>query len=183
MKRSYSLFHLATLVLAGYTVSFMACHAWATDLPKRKTGLWEISMVMEGAPGMGPIQQCIDSHTDNLMQQNDKLAKSDCSVVDIKNTGSKVTVHSICKFGETTAITDAMFVGSFDKAYKGDIKTRYSPSIHGRSESRISMEAKWLSPCKPGQKPGDVIMPNHHGININEMMNNPKFKEMMKREK
>jgi hypothetical protein len=38
--------------------------------------------------------------------------------------------------------------------------------------SKQSMEAKWLGPCKPGQKPGDVIMPGMGSMNINEMMKN-----------
>jgi len=182
MKRNSSL-HLAPLLLAGLTMSLMACNTWASDAPKRKSGLWEISMVMEGTPGMGPIQQCIDSHTDDLMQQNGKGKKPDCSVMDIKNQGNKVSVHAICKLNETTTTTDAVFVGSFETAYKGDIKTSYKPPLHGMSVSNMTMNAKWLSACKPGQKPGDVIMPNMKGININEMMNDPKFKEMMKREK
>lgn len=41
----------------------------AAELPKRKPGLWEISVQMEGAPSMGAMQQCIDKNTDNLMQQ------------------------------------------------------------------------------------------------------------------
>ena len=35
---------------------------------------------------------------------------------------------------------------------------------------------------KPGQKPGDVIMPGMGGVNINEMMKDPKIQEMMKRQ-
>ncbi|MHB8166241.1 MAG: hypothetical protein ACYDDT_05640 [Sulfuricella sp.] len=45
------------------------------------------------------------------------------------------------------------------------------------------MEAKWLSPCKPGQKPSDVIVPNMKGMNMNEIMKDPKIQEMMKRQK
>ena len=97
--------------------------------------------------------------------------------------GNKFTMHSVCKFENTTATTDAVFTGAFDSSYKGDMRTRYSPPMHGMSESKMSMEAKWLGPCKAGQKPGDVIMPNMKGINMNEMMNDPKFQEMMKRQK
>ena len=46
---SLFIFSLAAASLAG-TV-------FAADMPKRKTGLWEINVHMEGAPSMGPIQQ------------------------------------------------------------------------------------------------------------------------------
>jgi hypothetical protein len=103
--------------------------------------------------------------------------------MDVKSQGNEVTMHSVCKFEGTTATTDAVFVGAFDSAYKGDMKTRYNPPMHGVSESKMAMEAKWLGPCKPGQKPGDMIMPNMKGMNMNEMMKDPKIQEMMKRQK
>ena len=41
--------------------------ARADEVPLRKPGLWEINMRMQGAPSVGPIQQCIDQNTDDLM--------------------------------------------------------------------------------------------------------------------
>ena len=161
----------------------VASTAAAGDLPKRKPGLWEISMNMEGAPNMGPMQQCIDRNTDNLMQQEAARSKPDCSVIDVKQSGSKVTIHTVCKIEGTTATTDGVFEGSFDTNYKGTMKTRFNPPLQGMAESNMIQQARWLGPCKPGQKPGDVIMPNMGGFNVNEMMKDPKMQEMMKRQK
>lgn len=183
MKCRFDCLSLSTLLLLGIASMTLAGGALADDTLKRKTGLWEINMKMDGAPGIGAIQQCIDQSTDNLMQEQGSRAKSDCSVMDIKYQGNTVTMHSVCKLGDTIATSDAVFLGSFDTAYKGDIKTSYNTPMHGRSETKVSMAAKWLSPCKPGQKPGDVILPNMKGININEIMNDPKFQEMMNRQK
>ena len=159
----------------------LAGTALAADMPKRKSGLWEINTRMEGMPGMGPMQQCIDQNTDDLMQQRAKKEKVNCSVLDIKPQGNTVTIHSVCKMEGSTVTTDAAFVGAFDAAYKGDMHMRFSPPMHGMSESKMSIDAKWLGACKPGQKPGDVIMPTMNGININELMKDPKIQEMMKR--
>lgn len=183
MKRRLDTRSLSSLLLLGLAAVSLAGGALAADTPKRKSGLWEINTQMEGMPSMGAIQQCIDQNTDNLMQQSAKKENPDCSVMDVKPQGNKFTMHSVCKFESTTATTDAVFTGAFDSAYKGDMKTRYNPPMHGVSESKMSMEAKWLGPCKPGQKPGDVIMPNMKGMNINEMMKDPKIQEMMKRQK
>ena len=166
--------------LLGMVIASIAGTALASDLPKRKPGLWEISMNVEGAPNMGPMQQCIDRNTDNLMQQQAKQGKSECSVTDVKPSGSKVTIHTVCKLEGTTVTTDGVFEGSFETSYRGTMKSRFNPPMHGMSESNMTLEARWVGPCKPGQKPGDVVMPNMGGMDMNKMMNDPKFKEMMK---
>jgi len=162
-----STFSLLVFTLASASLTGAAL---AGDMPKRKAGLWEINMRMEGVQGMGPIQQCIDQNTDNLMQQQAKKGEMKCSVMDVKTLSNKVTIHSVCLIEGSTATTDGLFEGAFDSSYKGTMKTRFNPPMHGRSESNMTHEARWLGPCKPGQKPGDVIMPNMGGVNINEMM-------------
>ena len=174
--------HLGFLGLSGLVSAILSFPVLGADLPKRKPGLWEISMRMEGVPNMGPMQQCIDKNTDNLMQQQAKEQKQECSVMDVKSSGNKVTVYSVCKMDGTTATTNGTFEGQFDSGYKGTMKTRFNPPYQGMSESNMTQEARWLGPCKPGQKPGDVIMPGMGGVNINEMMKDPKIQEMMKRQ-
>ena len=151
----------------------------ADDLPKRKPGLWEIDVRMAGMPNMGAIQQCIDETTDDLMEDE---ADAECRVMDIKSSGNKVTVHSVCNVDGSTATTDGVFEGSFSSSYKGTLKTRFNPPLEGMSETNMTQKARWLGPCKPGQKPGDVITPNMGNIDLNKMMNDPKIKEMMKQQ-
>ena len=155
----------------------------AAEQPKRKPGLWEINVQMEGAPSMGAMQQCIDKNTDNLMQQQAGKEKPECSVMDVKASGNRVTIHSVCKIEGSTATTDGVFEGSFDTNYTGTIRTRFTPPLQGMTESNMTQQARWLGPCKPGQKPGDVIMPNMGGFNVNEMMKYPKIQEMIKRQR
>ena len=155
----------------------------AAEQPKRKPGLWEINVQMEGAPSMGAMQQCIDKNTDNLMQQQAGKEKPECSVMDVKASGNRVTIHSVCKIEGSTATTDGVFEGSFDTNYTGTIRTRFTPPLQGMTESNMTQQARWLGPCKPGQKPGDVIMPNMGGFNVNEMMKDPKIQEMIKRQR
>ena len=126
MRSPSSTFYATSSLVAGLIFATLAGGVLADDTLMRKTGLWEINMKMDGVPSLGAIQQCIDQSTDNLMQQHEKNAKNDCSVMDIKHQGNKVTMHSVCKLGETVATSDAAFVGSFDVAYKGNIKTKHS---------------------------------------------------------
>jgi hypothetical protein len=71
----------------------------------------------------------------------------------------------------TTVTTRSVITGRFDSAYKADIKSTYEPPMHGMRESSSLVDVKWLGPCKPGQKPGDISMPGMpEGLNIEEMM-------------
>ena len=143
---------------------FIAVPVVSAEMPKRKAGLWEIQTHMEGIPSMGAIQQCIDESTDTLMQQQAAKGKTDGSVMDVKRSNGKVSIHSVCKA-------------------EGTIKSHYDPPLNGMSDVTVLSDARWVGPCQPGQKPGDVIMPKMDMEKsqkaLEDMMNNPKFKEMM----
>ncbi|MES2581366.1 MAG: DUF3617 family protein [Pseudomonadota bacterium] len=165
------------LFLTATLIAGLCSQALALDMPKRKSGLWEITTSMEGMPkGMGAIQHCIDQNSDNLMQQDAEKFKQQCSATDVKQQGDRITIHSVCKMETTknvftTTTMDAVFTGAFDSAYRGDIKTRFNPPLHGMVESRMGIAAKWVGACKPGQKPGDIVMPGRAGnFNLEEAM-------------
>jgi hypothetical protein len=149
----------------------LATEAVAIDLPKRKSGLWDIKI--SRASGSRPaqtMQMCIDQNTDNMAQQmGENVAREACSKHEIRREGNKVVGDSVCKIGETTAITRTVFTGEFDRAYHGEVRTKYSPPLMGKSENLTLIDAKWTGPCQADQKPGDMIMPNGMKINIKQM--------------
>lgn len=146
--------------------------AQALDMPKRKSGLWEIKTSGEGMPGQ-TIQQCVDAASDQLLAQRaGGMGKQQCSKNDVSKQGNKMVVDSVCKFGQTTSTTHAEFSGDFESAYKADMATKFDPPLMGRATSNSTIEARWTGPCKPGQKPGDMIMPGMGNINLNDMLKN-----------
>lgn len=179
--------HPASLALILLPAAFpMLAHA--DDAPRRKSGLWEITMQIESKqsplPGQGPIQMCIDQAIDNLARDQSPQ-KSDCQVTEVKRSGNQMNVRSVCKSGATTATTNAVISGDFDKQYRTEMVTTYSPPRNGVGTMKMTQDARWLGPCKPGQKPGDVIMAGMPPVNANnmqEMMKDPQFREMMKRQ-
>jgi hypothetical protein len=113
---------------------------------------------------------CIDQKTDNMAQQmGESVAREACSKQQIRREGNKIVGESVCKIGETTATSRTLFSGEFDRAYHGEIRTKYSPPLMGKDENVTLIDAKWTGPCKDDQKPGDMIMPNGMKINIHEM--------------
>ena len=150
---------------------FLSAEALAIDLPKRKSGLWDVKITHDGSSGPPQtMQMCIDQKTDDMAQQmGANVAKQACSKQDIRREGGKIVGESVCKIGATTATSHSVFSGAFDQAYKGEIRTQYAPPLMGKSETMTVIEAHWTGPCKADQKPGDMIMPNGMKININQM--------------
>jgi hypothetical protein len=157
----------------AFLVVFFAANAAAAasfDPPKRKSGLWEINISSGQTKGSHAMQQCIDEKTDDLMKKElTENQKPQCSKNEMRKEGDKIIAESVCKVQNSTATTRAVFTGRFDSAYKADIKSTYEPPMSGMKESSSVIEAKWLGPCKAGQKPGDIVMPGMPNINIDEM--------------
>ena len=177
MKSIRALLSPRSLAYAALTATFIfvTTDAYSADMPKRKSGLWEIKMTMKGQEAMSrpPTQHCIDQKTDDLMRQSGK-DDATCTQKDFRRDGDRVTMRSVCKLAQTTATSDMVFSGKFDSDYRGEIKTKYDPPMMGMKEAHMLIEAKWTGPCKPGMKPGDVIMPGMPAgmppINMNDMM-------------
>ena len=58
--------------LYAVLISLFISSAWADtpqDMPKRKSGLWELSMKMDAGPAPMRMTQCVDEKSDDLMQQ------------------------------------------------------------------------------------------------------------------
>lgn len=147
----------------------------APDMPKRQPGLWEMKTSMAEMGGMGmTMQTCVDDTIEDLMaRQNDK--DQECEKRDYRRDGDRVTFEAICKADGSTVHINGVFTGNFTKSYKGQVRSTYTPPIHGMASSTLTMEGRWLSACKPGQQPGDTQMmgmPNMGNINIQEMMKN-----------
>lgn len=162
--------------LAPFLLIVLMLPAQAADLPKRKPGLWDIKITTAGGPGGGSMasQHCIDNKTDDLLQQRTQgTGKQACSKNNVRREGGKTIVESVCKLNNTTATTKAVFSGDFSSHYRADIHAAYDPPMMGMKTSDSTIEAKWLGACKPGQKPGDVIVPGLPGggkFNMEEMM-------------
>jgi len=149
--------------------------AASMDAPKRKSGLWEITVSSAQMKGAHAMQQCIDQKSDDLMKQDRPgMEKMSCSKNEMHKEGDKIVGESVCKMDASTVTTRSVITGRFDSAYKADIKSTYEPPMHGMRESSSVVDAKWLGPCKPGQKPGDISMPG-----MPEGM--PNMEELMKK--
>ena len=168
------------------TVLFLLCGpalaASAADYPPRKPGLWEMTLQTESsgsakAPVAHTTQQCIDAASDKAMREMGMgMGKEMCSKQEMRAEGSTFVVDSVCTIsfgsGASTATTHGVISGDFSSAYKMVMSSSYNPPMMGRKEGTAIVEAKWVGPCKAGQKPGDMVMPGGQTMNMLEMMKN-----------
>jgi len=161
---------LAPIVLLT-AVAALAADALALDLPKRKSGLWDVKISRAGAKRPPQtFQMCIDQNTDDIaLQMGESFSRQACSKQQIRREGNRIVGDSVCKIGETTATSHTVVSGDFDHTYRGEIHTKYSPPLMGTSENLMLIEGKWAGPCQPDQQPGDMIMPNGMKINIKQL--------------
>jgi uncharacterized protein DUF3617 len=132
--------------------------AAAQDMPRRKSGLWEISVSMQqmGAPMVS--RQCVDQSTNDMSRQSSRGGKEKCSKTSVRREGGNVVVDSVCQVEGSTATSHGVFSGDFNSAYKGDMTTKFAPPLHGMAESKMNFQARHVGPCAPGQKPGDAAV-------------------------
>ena len=141
--------------------------AVADDLPRRKSGLWSMSVTMPGGSVPLTMQQCVDERTDDAtaaMVDKTKQCKSQT-----KRDGNRVTFDSTCKLGKTTSTTRGVFVGDFKSSYTHESTTTYNPPMAGMREGVTKGAAQWAGPCKAGMKAGDVVMSNGMKFNVNDV--------------
>jgi hypothetical protein len=134
------------------------------DIPKRKSGLWEVTKTSTRSGGTTRVLQwCVDEKTDNALAQLAEGGRSErCKVGKMSREGDKLVVDAVCTIGEQKieAKTHAVITGNFESAYKVESSSTYAQPIRGKSEGSAVLAARWTGACKPGQKPGDIILPS-----------------------
>ena len=153
--------------------------ALAGDLPTRKAGLWEMKIVKVG--GLVPemtMQHCTDATTDKEMNNSvSPLAKQICTRQDIQKTATGFVTDSVCSVAGVSMTTHAEIVGDFNSGYAVTSTTHSDKGPTGKPlDATTRIEAKWLGECKPGQKPGDILMPGGFKLNVKDA---EKFKNLI----
>ncbi|MCA6109872.1 DUF3617 domain-containing protein [Bradyrhizobium cenepequi] len=163
------------LVLFGSALCLVALlpgAARAVDLPVRKAGLWEMKIMRTGAatPEM-TMQHCTDETTDKDMSTAvSPMAKDICSQQEIQKTATGYVSDSVCGTAGVNVTSHAEITGDFNSAYTVKTTSHADRGSAGAvRDATATIEAKWLGPCKAGQKPGDIIMAGGMKVNVKDM--------------
>jgi Protein of unknown function (DUF3617) len=162
-------------------LAFLTLPAFAQDFPKLKSGLWEMERTLDPSTAhAGPpmplnrTSMCLDQSVQREMFDMAAGAmKGACSRQEFKLTGNRMTGDVVCDLGGSTMHSKSLTVLDGNTAYRTDIDTTYDPPLMGRSHSKMVIAARNVGPCKPGQRAGDVVLPNGQTVNMHDMINGP----------
>jgi hypothetical protein len=145
--------------------------ALAEELPIRKAGLWEMKIVKVGGsvPEM-TMQHCTDPTTDKEMNNSvSPLAKQICTRQDVQKTATGYVTDSVCTVAGVSMTTHAEISGDFNAGYTVTSTTHSDKGPTGKPlDATTRIAAKWTGDCKPGQKPGDILMPGGFKLNVKD---------------
>jgi len=158
-------------VAVGVLALVPALDARAVEMPVRKAGLWEMKIVRTGSPlPEMTMQHCTDAATDRDMNTGIAPAAKDvCSKNDLQKTATGYVADSACSIAGASITSHSDITGDFNSTYtvKTTSHTEHGPTALPR-DSTTTIEAKWLGACKPGQNPGDIVMPGGFKLNIKD---------------
>jgi hypothetical protein len=165
-------------ILLGFCIAVVAVGAFpaaAAEMPPRKAGLWELKMIFARNAPPTIMQQCTDAETDKLMHSaSGGTGQETCANRDITNVGGQMVIDSVCTIGGKTITSHAVITGSLDSAYVMNVTTKSEggPLRPGEvGDLNMTLEGKWLGPCKADQRPGDMIMPGGMKMNVRDFQN------------
>lgn len=157
-------------VLSAGVLIVGSSSVWAADeVPKRKSGLWEITTQTraggQAMPGPMVMQVCVDQKQDDVtLDQEPGKPKPNCSKMDVKRSGTQVVIDSVCTH-EAHSIANRMTVsGNMTTDYRIESMARINPPMQGVSAMDSTVTGKWLGACKPGQKHGARTMAGLPGV-------------------
>jgi hypothetical protein len=145
--------------------------ARADNLPKRKSGLWEVTLHMaSGTTAPQVMKLCIDEATDaTLFKFGMNAVQGMCSRNDLHGSGSVFTMDTECRMGDMKLTSHAVMTFTGDTAYRTDVQSHFDPPMMGRSDSSMTQEAKWTGPCPADMAPGDIVGPNGVKMNVRSL--------------
>ena len=146
--------------------------ALAQDFPKLKPGLWEMERTAErGAQHPNRMTMCLDDTVQKEMfDMGAGAMKGMCSKHEFKMSGNRGTGDFICDFGGSRMHSKSTMQMTGNTGYRTEIHTTYDPPFMGQRETNTVLSARHVGACKPGQRPGDMILPNGQTLNVRDTM-------------
>jgi hypothetical protein len=146
--------------------------ASAADFPHLHPGLWEMQRTSD-RPGEQPNRatMCLDDSVQKEMfDMGAGAMQGMCSKHEFHFSGNRATGDFICSMGGSTMHSKSTMVLTGDTAYRTEIDTTYEPPMMGHARTKTVITAKHLGACKPGQRAGDLVLPNGQTMNVHDVI-------------
>ncbi len=156
--------------LAVVLAAACALPALAQDLPRLRPGQWDLTTRMTaGANGPPPTRttMCTDEALqEEMLKMGAGTTREMCTKNETKRDGNRIVGTAECRIGESRFTSRSVMTLTGDTAYRTDVTAAYDPPPNGTRESHITLEGRYVGPCREGLVPGDFIGPNGQKFNL-----------------
>jgi hypothetical protein len=163
---------IARSVRVGLVLAAIASPGFALDFPRLKAGLWEMERASDRASGQpNKMTMCLDDSVQKQMFDMGTGAMAGmCSKHDFSFSGNRGTGDFVCDIAGSRMHSKSTMLLNGNTSYRTEIRTTYDPPFMGQTESMTVLTARHLGACRPGQRPGDMVMPNGQTLNVRDVM-------------
>jgi len=166
---------MKVLLSLSVAAALLAGPAYGQDFPKLKPGLWQIERTQTDPPAPKGLNTRTEFCTDEALQKEminmgQGIMKGMCTKHEFKITGSRGAGESVCDMGGTKMTSRSTMVINGDTGYRTEVKTTFDPPMNGMAQNTSIIDAKYVGACKPGQKPGDMTLPNGQTMNMRDVL-------------
>ena len=165
------------ILLCVAAVSLSAGFVWvsparADDLPVRKPGLWEVSIIGAGQSVMRQqkVLQCTTKDVDAVTMLAVVPGQDHCHETSVKKVDGQFTVQTVCFVHDNRVTARIRLQCDFQQSYQGDFEVAYSKPVGNQARGVTQFSGRRLGDCKAGMKPADMVLPNGVTVNIVESM-------------
>lgn len=145
----------------------------AVKLPSRKAGLWEVT-ILAHSEGLGgarqpavTVRQCTRPDVEPVMLFSILPGQENCGQAKVVRRGDKGNHYEIamaCRVHDNPVHARMTLRGDLQTVYAGSYAVDFSRTPE-QNVGPVAIQGRWLGHCAPGQKPGDMVLPN--GITVN----------------
>jgi hypothetical protein len=155
------------MMICGVAISVCTTQAFATEMPKRKSGLWESTMTSAQMQGHKVTsQQCVNAKTDAEMLKkaisNADATSTNCTQNITKRTATGFEMDAVCKQGDGTFKSHMVVTGDFNSRYTMVMTGKLTPPKKGMSNFQSTITARHLGACPSDMKAGDMKVNGMH---------------------
>jgi hypothetical protein len=125
----------------------------------RKPGFWEMKVQNSfGGPEIITMWHCIDEASERETRSMfASMSKEVCPKKESRKTATATgyAIDTVCSGAGTMRTSHSEFTGDYNSAYTLKTTSHREDGPANARDVTITIEGKWLGPCKPDQKPGD----------------------------
>lgn len=150
----------------------------AAPWPARQAGLWEVTvrsddLVLQrqgqARPRPQTVRMCTSAAAEPVMLLAIVPGQENCREAQARRRHAKEgggwDIHTVCFVHDNRVEAQMQLTGDLQSAYRGAYSVTFRDTPLNNT-GRMLFEGRRLGACQPGQRPGDMVLPNGVTVNV-----------------